>query len=71
LADSGYQSLQKIHKNTTLPIKKKKASPLTAAEKTHNKALSQQCIFIENVNRHCKVFVLLRRFTEANIKTIL
>ena len=56
LADSGYQGLQKHHKNTTLPIKKKKGIPLTIKAKAHNKALSKQRIFIENVNRRCKIF---------------
>ena len=56
LADSGYQGLQKLHKKTTLPIKKKKGSPLTIEAKTHNKALSKQRIFIENINRRCKIF---------------
>jgi len=60
LADSGYQGLKKLHKNTTLPIKNKKGSRLTTAEKTHNKALSQQRIFIENVNRRCKVFRIVK-----------
>ena len=60
LADSGYQGLQKLHKNTTLPHKKKKGCSLTAEEKAHNKALSKQRIFIENVNRRCKVFRIVK-----------
>lgn len=60
LADSGYQGLQKLHKNTTLPIKKKKGNSLTAEAKAHNKALSKQRIFIENVNRHCKIFRIVK-----------
>jgi hypothetical protein len=60
LADSGYQGLQNLHKNTVLPIKKKKGNALTKKEKTHNKALSKQRIFIENVNRRCKVFRIVK-----------
>jgi len=60
LADSGYQGLQKLHKNTRLPIKKKKGEALTAEDKVHNKALSKQRIFIENVNRRCKVFRIVK-----------
>ena len=60
LADSGYQGIKKIHKNTILPIKKKKGSSLTVEEKTHNKVLSKQRIFIENVNRRCKIFRIVK-----------
>ena len=60
LADSGYQGLQKLHKNTTLPHKRKKGSSLTAEEKAHNKALSKQRIFIEHVNRRCKIFRIVK-----------
>lgn len=56
LADSGYQGLQKSHKNTSLPIKKKKGNALTTEAKEHNKVLSKRRIFIENVNRRCKIF---------------
>ena len=60
LADSGYQGLQKLHIKTKLPIKKKKGIPLTVKDKAHNKTLSKQRIFIENVNRRCKVFRIVK-----------
>ena len=60
LADSGYQGIQKRHKNTMLPIKKKKGCSLTAEAKAHNKALPKQRIFIENVNRRCKIFRIVK-----------
>jgi hypothetical protein len=43
-----------------IPIKKKKGEALTAEDKVHNKALSKQRIFIENVNRRCKVFRVVK-----------
>jgi hypothetical protein len=60
LADSGYQGIQKRHKNSTLPIKKKKGCPLSATDKAHNKALSKRRIFIENINRRRKIFRIVK-----------
>ena len=56
LADSGYQGIKKYHKNSVIPIKKKKGVPSTAKIKIHNKALSKRRILIENINRLCKIF---------------
>jgi hypothetical protein len=60
LADSGYQGPQKHHKNSTLPIKKKKGCALAATDKAHNKALSKRRISIENVHRRCKIFRVVK-----------
>lgn len=60
LADSGYQGMYKYHKNSTLPIKKKKGHFLSAEDKAHNKALSKQRISIEHVNRRCKIFRIVK-----------
>jgi len=60
LADSGYQGIHKYHPNSTLPVKKKKGQHLTAEDKVHNKALSKQRIFIEHVNRRCKIFRIIK-----------
>jgi len=43
-----------------LPIKKKKGESLTVEDKRHNKALSKQRIFIENINRRCKIFRIVK-----------
>ena len=56
LADSGYQGLHKHHQDSTLPVKKKKSQPLSAEDKADNKALSKQRVFIDHVNRRCKIF---------------
>src|SRR5665647_1262304 len=60
LADSGYQGMHKHHQNSTLPVKKKKGQSLSAEDKAHNKALSKQRIFIEHVNRRCKIFRIVK-----------
>jgi hypothetical protein len=60
LADSRYQGIHKLHQNPTLPVKKKKGQPLSAEDKAHNKALSKQRIFIEPVNRRCKIFRIVK-----------
>ena len=60
LADSGYQGMHKYHQNSTLPVKKKKGQPLSVEYKVHNKALSKQRVFIEHVNRRCKIFRIVK-----------
>ena len=60
LEDSGYQGLHKHHQNSTLPVKKKKGQPLSAEDKADNKALSKQRVFIEHVNRRCKIFRIVK-----------
>lgn len=60
LADSGYQGIVKYHEKSTIPFKKKKGQSLTTEEKAHNKALSKKRILIENVNRQCKIFRIVK-----------
>jgi IS5 family transposase len=60
LADSGYQGIKKYHQNSTLQVKKKKGQPLSAEDKAYNTALSKQRIFIEHVNRRCKIFRIVK-----------
>ena len=60
LADSGYQGLLTHHSNAELPIKRTKNTPLSQADKAHNKALSKQRIVIEHINRRCKVFRVVK-----------
>lgn len=49
LADSGYQGLAKLHRNSKTPKKKSKKRPLTAEEKERNRPLAQRRIFCEHV----------------------
>lgn len=60
LADSGYQGLQKIHKNTRIPKKKTKKKPLTKQEKNYNKTLSRERVKVENKIRDLKIFRILK-----------
>ena len=54
--DSGYQGIDKFHKNSEVPKKKTKNQPLTAAEKAENRRLARERIAIENINAKIKVF---------------
>ena len=60
LADSGYQGIKAYHERSLIPIKKKKGQALSAEAKANNKSLSKRRIFIENVNRRCKIFRIVK-----------
>lgn len=60
LADSWYQGIQNIHKNSLLPHKKSKKIELTVEQKEENKKLSKVRIFVENINRKCKIFRIVK-----------
>jgi hypothetical protein len=60
LADSGYQGLSKIHKNSETPTKKSKKHPLTAEQKEKNRSLSSKRIFCEHVIGKLKIFRILK-----------
>lgn len=60
LADLGYQGVSHLHKNSVLPIKRKKNTALTAEEKAFNKAHAKQRIVIEHINRRCKIFRIVK-----------
>ena len=57
--DSGYQGLQKINKNTWLPIKKSKNKKLKKQEKQFNKSIHKIRIKIEHVFAWLKRFKIL------------
>ena len=59
VVDSGFQGLQKREQNVWLPFKGTKKKPLTTEHKSHNKALAQLRIKIENKIGEMKVFQLL------------
>ena len=56
--DSGYQGILKFHANSEAPKKKPKGGELAAEEKSENKRLSRERIFIENVNAKIKVLAM-------------
>ncbi len=57
--DSGFQGVQKIHKNTSLPIKRKKGQKLSKEDKAFNKKLSQERVLNENVLSMLKRFKII------------
>jgi transposase len=59
LADSGYQGLDKWHKNTQTPQKKSKHHPLTQEEKASNREISRRRIGCEHIIGRLKVFKIL------------
>ena len=58
-ADSGYQGIGKIHKNSETPKKRRKKVPLTKEEKANNHRISQERILIENINCKLKVWKIM------------
>jgi hypothetical protein len=59
LADSGYQGLQHLHPNCTLPIKASKNRPLTNEDREHNRKLGSRRVVVEHVIGKLKVFKIL------------
>lgn len=59
LGDKGYQGIQKIHKKSQTPQKRKRFQKLTCEQKKINKELARQRIIVEHVNRHLKIFKVL------------
>lgn len=56
MADAGYQGLDRLYENSQTPKKNSKKHLLTKEEKRENRALAKVRIFIEHVNRRCKIF---------------
>lgn len=59
LTDTGYQGLQKIHANTSMPKKKSKKNPLTKEDKKQNQTLSAERVPNENVIGSVKRFKIV------------
>ena len=59
ITDSGYQGIQKIHKNSQLPKKKTKKNPLSKEDKRNNKKLSSERVLNENVIGMLKRFKII------------
>jgi len=49
MTDSGFQGIKKIHKNSTLPIKRKRKQKLTKEERLSNRQISSDRALNENV----------------------
>lgn len=59
LADTGYQGIQKIHPNSTIPIKRKRNEALTKEQKIFNHRLSSKRVVVENVIGFLKRFRII------------
>lgn len=57
--DSGYQGLDKLHKNTEYPYKKSKTHSLTHEEKEYNQGLSRVRVIVEQTFAKLKTFKIL------------
>jgi len=57
--DSGFQGIDKYHKNSDTPKKKTKKTPLSKEEKANNKQLARERILVEHINRKLKIFKIL------------
>jgi len=59
LVDSGYQGIEKLHRNTDTPKKNTKHNKLTKEDKKENKELSRKRIKVENVIGAIKIFKII------------
>jgi hypothetical protein len=59
ITDTGYQGLQKIHANSSLPKKRAKKCPLTKKDKQQNRQLSSLRVLNENVIGMLKRFKII------------
>ena len=59
LADKGYQGIKKLHKNSRIPFKKIKKTPLIKEQKKFNRQLAKERIIVEHVHRKLKIFRVL------------
>jgi hypothetical protein len=60
VVDLGYQGIQKLLKDVQIPHKKPRGAELTAQQKQENRARAKQRIFVEHVNRRCKIFKIVK-----------
>lgn len=58
--DSGYQGVQKLLTNSSIPFKKSKYHELTEEEKNYNTNLSKKRIKVEHTNRELKIFRIMK-----------
>jgi hypothetical protein len=61
VTDSGYQGIQKIHRNSEVPQKRKEKNLLTTEDKRNNRKLSQNRVINENIIGMLKRFKIFER----------
>ena len=68
--DLGYQGIQNILLNVSIPHKKPRGGVLTDEQKAANKEKSKRRIFIEHVNRRCKIFRIVKEVFRGKHKNM-
>ena len=53
-ADSGYQGIQDLHRNSEIPKKKSKKKPLSKKDRANNRRIGSERVIVEHVNRWIK-----------------
>jgi hypothetical protein len=71
LVDTGYQGIQKIHRNSEHPKKKSKKHPLTRDDKKRNQRISSGRITIEHIKKKKKIFRIIAEKSEIEGNVLL
>lgn len=58
-ADSGYQGIAKLHRESEVPHKRSKKRPLTPEQKAYNRSVSAERVQVEHAIRKLKIFRIL------------
>ena len=58
--DLGYQGINKILENISIPDKKPKGGELSKEQKQKNKEKSRNRMPVEHINRKCKIFRIVK-----------
>ena len=66
--DLRYQRIDKYVKNISIPDKEPRKATLTVEQKLENTKKSRKRVFVEHVNRFCKILGLLKKFIVVNNK---
>ena len=68
--DLGYQGIDKYVKNISIPDKKPRKGVLTAEQKLDNTKKSKKRVFVEHVNRFCKIFRIAKEVYRGKQRNI-
>lgn len=68
--DLGYQGIDKVIKNVSIPDKKPRNGTLTQDQKNKNTEKSRKRIFVEHVNRFCKIFRIVKEVYRGKHRNI-
>jgi len=68
--DLGYQGIDKYVKNISIPDKKPRKGILTTEQKLDNTKKSKKRVFVEHVNRFCKIFRIAKEVYRGKQRNI-